>query len=82
VFSPRLHPLLCALCSAELVAYQEQRPDGREASGKFRSLFLDIFGADKPEGQFWPVDREAVVRYKLLVDRNIAQARRLVSTLL
>jgi len=82
VFSPRLHPLLCALCSAELVAYQEQRPDGREASGKFRSLFLDIFGADRPEGQFWPVDREAVVRYKLLVDRNIAQARGLIAGLL
>lgn len=82
VFSPRLHPLLCALTSAEEVAYQEQRPTGGEASGKFRSLFLDIFGVDKPEQQFWRVEREDVAAYKATVSRNIEDARRTIAALL
>jgi tetratricopeptide (TPR) repeat protein len=82
VFSPRLHPLLCALCSAEQVAYEEQRPDGREPSGKFRGLLLDIFGTTRPERQFWPVDRAAVGAYKAQVAANIAELKAVIAALL
>ena len=84
VFSPRLHPLLCALTSAEEVAYREQRPPGArgEPSGKFRSLLLDVFGVEKPEGQFWSVDRAAVAAYKARVAENVEDARRTIARLL
>jgi hypothetical protein len=77
VRSARLHPLLCALTSAREVAYAEQRGflDSDEVSGKFRSLLLDIFGVEKPEGEFWPVDRSAVRAYKRLVTQRIAMLR-------
>lgn len=74
VLSSRLHPLLCALTSAEAVAYTEQ-PDGSEASiisGKFRSMLIDIFGRNYPEKTFFPVDRGAVTRYKRQVHDNTA----------
>ena len=62
VYSARLHPLLCALTSAELVAYAEQpskqMPD--IVSGKFRSMLIDIFGRSYPEKKFFIVDRDAV----------------------
>lgn len=64
VISTRLHPLLCALTSAEQVAYVEQRETGGEASGKFRSLLLDVFGRTFPERKFLDVDRDAVIAYK------------------
>jgi hypothetical protein len=68
VKSGRLHPLLCALTSAETVAYDEQyEDDGVVSSGKFRSLLMDVFGMEKPEGRFWPVDRAAVGAYKAKV---------------
>jgi hypothetical protein len=75
VYSARLHPLLCALTSAELVAYAEQSsadmPD--VASGKFRSMLIDIFGRTFPEKKFFMVDRDAVARYKARVHRNVAK---------
>lgn len=72
VHSTRLHPLLCALTSAEQVAYQEQRENARKApSGKFRSLLVDVFGRNMPEGQLWPVDRAAVLRYKTRVAAGV-----------
>jgi ADP-heptose:LPS heptosyltransferase len=73
VYSTRLHPLLCALTSAEQVAYTEQRVDanGSNVSGKFRSMLIDIFGRNYPENTFFAVDREAVVRYKHRVHRNV-----------
>jgi hypothetical protein len=75
--SPRMHPLLCALTAAEQVGYQEQREmdDPNLVSGKFRSMFLDIFGVDKPEKQMWPVDRAAVVAYKARVRGNVERLR-------
>ena len=75
--SPRMHPLLCALTAAEQVGYQEQREmdDPALVSGKFRSMFLDIFGVDKPEKQMWSVDRAAVVAYKAKVRGNIEALR-------
>jgi len=74
VYSTRLHPFLCALTSAELVAYEEQ-PDTEIpgiVSGKFRSMLLDIFGRTFPEKKFFIVNRSAVVRYKSQVHRNVA----------
>jgi hypothetical protein len=84
VYSARLHPLLCALTSAELVAYVEQpsaqMPD--IASGKFRSTLIDIFGRSYPEKQFFMVDRDAVRRYKAQVHRNVAAVRERIDAIL
>jgi hypothetical protein len=74
VWSARLHPLLCALTSADEVAYVEQS-DGERPSGKFRSMLLDVFGRDYPENAFWRVDRAAVAAYKRRVARAIATLR-------
>lgn len=82
VFSTRLHPLLCALTSAKFVAYREQRESGTgEISGKFRSMFLDIFEKDFPENQFFPVDKEKVISYKSFVRNNIEKLRKLLKEL-
>jgi len=77
VSSARLHPLLCALTSAHDVSYQEQRIEGYPdwASGKFRSLLYDIFGQTFEEGELFPVDRDAVVRYKMKVQSNMENLR-------
>jgi hypothetical protein len=84
VASRRLHPLLCALTSARQVAYAEQRalsPEGLP-SGKFRSMLLDVFGQDRPEGEFWDVDPTAVADYKVKVRRNVAALRESLTALL
>jgi hypothetical protein len=75
VFSTRLHPLLCALTSAELAAYSEQAAGEGSSivSGKFRSMLIDIFGRSYPEKEFFLVDHDAVARYKARVHRNVAQ---------
>ncbi len=71
VYSERLHPLLCALTSAEEVAYRDQRESGSgQVAGKFQSMLVDIFGRTYPEGQFWKVDRPAVIRYRQNVVEN------------
>jgi hypothetical protein len=75
VFSTRLQPLLCALTAAELVAYAEQPLPQMPSivSGKFRSMLIDVFGRSYPERQFFPVDRDAVTRYKARIHRNVAK---------
>ena len=77
VYSTQPAPLLCALASAELVAYAEA--PGRQmpgvASGQFRSMLIDIFGRSYPEKKFFLVDRDAVARYKARVHRNVAGLR-------
>ncbi|MCE9522223.1 MAG: class I SAM-dependent methyltransferase [Alphaproteobacteria bacterium] len=72
VFSERLHPLLCALTAAEEVSYIEQREMGDRnlASGKFRSMLVDIFGQAFPESIAWKVDRDRVAAYKAKVRSN------------
>jgi hypothetical protein len=84
VFSERVHPLLCALTSAEEVGYREQRESGdpRMISGKFRSMLIDVFGQTFPEGRMWRVDREKVAMYKERVRRNTEALRRQLSALL
>ncbi len=84
VYSTRLHPLLCALTSAERVAYSEQ-PDRQMphiVSGKFRSMLIDIFGRSYPENQFFAVDRGAVARYKARVHRNVAKVGERIDAIL
>ncbi len=75
VFSARLHPLLCALTSAHLAAYSEEssRQMPGVVSGKFRSMLIDIFGRAYPEKQYFMVDRDAVMRYKARVHRNVGK---------
>jgi len=84
VYSERLHPLLCALTSASQVAYVEQREMGDRtfASGKFRSMLLDIFGQTFPETLFWKVDRDRVAAYKAKVRANTDAMRRRLDELL
>jgi hypothetical protein len=84
VFSTRLHPLLCALTSAELVAYSEQTEAANSdlASGKFDSMLMDIFGRTFPEKKFFAVDRNAVMRYKSRVDDNVARMRGTIHAIL
>jgi hypothetical protein len=84
VFSERLHPLLCALTSASQVAYTEQREMGDRtfASGKFRSMLLDIFGQTFPESLFWKVDRDRVAAYKAKVRCNTDAMRSRLAELL
>jgi hypothetical protein len=84
VYSARLHPLLCALTSAELVAYAEQ-PDAQApeiVSGRFRSMLIDIFGRTYPEKKFFIVDRDAVTRYKSRVHNNIGKVATVVDAVL
>jgi hypothetical protein len=84
VYSARLAPLLCALTSAELAAYAEQpsaqMPD--IVSGKFRSMLIDIFGRTYAEKKFFMVDRDAVVRYKARVHRNVAKVGERIDAIL
>ena len=84
VYSTQLHPLLCALTSAELAAYAEQPSEQLPGvvSGTFRSMLIDIFGRSYPERQFFLIDRDAVARYKARVHRNVATVRRRIDTVL
>ncbi len=83
VFSTRLAPLLCALASAETAAYADTPSAAHGiASGRFRSMLIDIFGRSYPERDYFLVDRDAVRRYKARVHRNVAGLRRRVGTLL
>jgi hypothetical protein len=84
VYSARLHPFLCALTSAEMVAYSDapnERMPGA-TSGEFRSLLIDIFGRSYLEREFFMVDRDAVMRYKARVHRNVAQVKERIDGLL
>ncbi len=82
VFATRMHPLLCALTSAEKVAYHEQRDEKTGLiSGKFRSLLLDIFGKTFPENDFFTVDRDAVAAYKLKVRQGMVELRKTLRAL-
>jgi hypothetical protein len=68
VQSSRVHPLLCALTSAEYVSYREQREQtGAGESGKFRSMLLDIFGRTYPEDRLFTFNRDCVAAYRAKV---------------
>jgi hypothetical protein len=83
VTTARLHTMLCALTSADQVSYQEQREaSGPAISEKFRSQLYDVFGRTFDENTFFDVDREAVTRYKRLVEANMADLRAEIAGLL
>ncbi len=75
VLSERVHPLLCALTSAEQVAYRDQREDGSPngSSGKFRSMLIDVFGRTWPEETWFDVNRDAVASYRARVQNFLVQ---------
>ncbi len=60
-----------------MTAYAEQPAQDAPGivSGTFRSMLIDIFVRSFPERDFFPVDRDAVARYKARVHRNVAQLR-------
>jgi tetratricopeptide (TPR) repeat protein len=83
VVAEGVNPLLCALTSAERVAYREQRDDGSgKVSGEFRSLLIDIFGRTWPEEHFFEVPRDAVAAYRARSMRVMSGMPRLFSQLL
>ena len=85
VVSTRLHPLLCAFTSADVVSYVEQREGGNDnaiQSGKFKSLLLDVFGEVYPEGAPWKVNRTKVMQYKQKVRSNTDLMRKHIQELL
>ena len=83
VSSARLHPLLCAFTSAESVSYCEQRESRtQEVSGKFRSLLLDVFRRDYPEGKPFEVDRSAVIKYKEKVAAGVLRLSSAINRLI
>lgn len=83
VVSSRLHPLLCALTSADTVQYSEQRESGNgQVSGKFRSMLLDIFGRNQPENVAWAVDKQKVLQYKQQISENMKILRQDLANLL
>ncbi|MGB8187138.1 MAG: hypothetical protein WCF37_19155 [Pseudolabrys sp.] len=83
VYSTEPTALLCALPSAELVAYAEmpaRQPD--LAAGQFRSMLIDVFGRAYPEQKFFLVDRDAVTRYKARVHCNVAKVGARIGSIL
>src|SRR5262249_24463283 len=83
VESWRLHPLLCALTSADEVAYKEQTEDPRgTVSGKFAAMLEDVFGSAFPPETFVHTDRPKVAAYKEQVTRNLETVRQTLAALL
>jgi hypothetical protein len=83
VYSTVPPALLCALTSAELAAYAEM-PERQPhlATGQFRSMLIDVFGRAYPEQKFFMVDRDAVIRYKARVHRNVAKVGARIGSIL
>jgi hypothetical protein len=83
VHSARLHPLLCALTSAEFVSFNEQQEMEKPVqSGKFRSLLIDIFQEYFMPNQVFKVDKAAVISYKEKVAKNVVKMRDKIQLLL
>jgi hypothetical protein len=76
VYTPRVHFMLCALTSANRIAYTEQRDFGyNEISGKFNSLLFDVFGQEFPENEFFDIDKKKVIDYKVKVRKNVQELK-------
>jgi hypothetical protein len=83
VHSKSLHPLLCALFSADTVSYEEQRASpSRQVSGKFNSMLKDIFGHSYPESTQWNPDKDAVINYKDFVRKNMNKVKQVIHDIL
>ncbi len=57
-------------------------PDAGNRVGQIRSTLIDIFGRSYPEKEFFIVDRDAVIRYKARVHRNVAKVGERINSLL
>lgn len=79
VFARALAPFLCALNSADTVGYADELG---VPSGEFRSLLIDIFGRSFPDNDFFQVDRDAVLRYRARVHRNVGLMRARIDAML
>ena len=79
VFARTPAALTCALNSADTVAYAD---DLYVPSGEFGSLLYDVFGRTFPANEFFQVDRDAVLRYRARVQRNVALMRTRIDALL
>lgn len=79
VNSPGIHPLLCAFHGARAVAYRESldKPGGKK-TGKFRSMFMDVFGRDVLEGSVFDIERDKLIEYRLMVDDNLRKLQNAV----
>jgi len=77
VFAHAPLPLLCALTTADTVAYE-----AGEDKDEFHGLLTDLFGRSLPEHEFFQVDREAVLRYRSRVHRNVAAMQARIAELL
>jgi Flp pilus assembly protein TadD len=73
VVAEGIEPLLCALTSADRVAYTEQRDASGKHSGKYRSLLIDIFGRTWPESNLFEFPREAVAAYRARTMRVMSE---------
>lgn len=81
VYAAQREALMCALTSAEMVAYADPVRGVLPGSGAFRSLLTDVFGRAYPEKKFFLVERDAVARYKARVHANVAGLRQRVGAL-
>lgn len=86
VSSPGIHPLLCAFSGAKEVSYREVKDRtgklGGEKTGKFRSMFIDIFGRQIMEGEIFKVERDKLIQYRMFVDNNVIKLRNAIIRLL
>ena len=60
-----------AFTSADSVIYQEQQGDKDYVSGKFSSLFIDVFGFAAPINMEFKINKQRVREYKRFVANNI-----------
>lgn len=79
VFARTPAALMCALNSADTVAYAD---DLDAPTGEFDSLLYDVFGRTFSANEFFQVDRDAVLRYRARVHRNVALMRSRIEALL
>jgi hypothetical protein len=77
VTAPDAAALLCALTTADVVAYSAD-----EGSDVCRSLLIDVFGRGHAEREAFVVDRDPVLRYKTMVRANLTALRGRIETLL
>jgi hypothetical protein len=76
VIARSVSSLLCALTTADCVGF-----DGG-ATDELRSLLNDVFGRSYPARELFQVDRDAVMRYRARVHRNVALMRVRIDALL
>ena len=83
VWSDCLDALACALLSARLLAYSENRElDNIRASGAATAMLMDVFFESYAENQAFTVDREAVLRYRVDMQRRTTMLQQSIENIL